>query len=200
MLLTRITGRGWIKEHHWDVTRIEIQNLIAAVTQYEIAYSHFPGPSNVIESDLIDFTFGTYGTSKASLGITNASGYQANNSELMAILTDNPNTVANTNHCRNPQRLVLYSARIAPDTNSPGLGPDGVLRDRWGNPYIISIHLKEDETCRDAFYSLPSVSGTNPPRVRARVMIWSLGPDGKADRTKSADAGVNKDNILSWSN
>jgi hypothetical protein len=28
------------------------------------------------------------------------------------------------------------------------------------------------------------------------VMVWSLGPDGKANRLKKADVGANKDNIL----
>lgn len=176
-----------------------MQQLVAAIQQYETIYNRFPLPPGVLQSTNSDFTFGTYGTSKASLGITNASGYQANNSELMAILTDTPLGTLNSNHSLNPQRINLFTARIAPDARSPGLGPDCVLRDALGNPYIVSIHLKEDETCSDAFYNLPSVSGTNPPHARARIMIWSLGPDGKADRTKSADAGANKDNILSWS-
>ena len=30
------------------------------------------------------------------------------------------------------------------------------------------------------------------------VMVWSLGPDGKADVAKSAKTDVNKDNVLSW--
>ena len=34
--------------------------------------------------------------------------------------------------------------------------------------------------------------------VRASVMVWSMGPDGKADPNQKANQGVNKDNILSW--
>jgi hypothetical protein len=29
-------------------------------------------------------------------------------------------------------------------------------------------------------------------------MIWSAGPDGKIDKGTKANAGVNKDNVLSW--
>jgi len=29
-------------------------------------------------------------------------------------------------------------------------------------------------------------------------MVWSLGPDGKADPNVKATQGVNKDNVLSW--
>ncbi len=175
-----------------------MQSLFAAIQQYETFYSRFPLPVGVTQSTNSDFTFGTYNTSMAALGITNASGYQANNSGIMAIITDNPNSIVNSNHCRNPQHLVLYDAHISPDTNSYGLGSDGVLRDPWGNPYIISINLNGNRKCRDALYSLPAVCGTNSAELPAPVVIWSLGPDGKADRTKQADAGVNKDNVLSW--
>jgi len=34
--------------------------------------------------------------------------------------------------------------------------------------------------------------------LRGTVMIWSLGPDGKADATVSAKGEPNKDNVLGW--
>jgi hypothetical protein len=33
---------------------------------------------------------------------------------------------------------------------------------------------------------------------KGKVMVWSLGPDQKADASKSAVANPNEDNILSW--
>lgn len=30
------------------------------------------------------------------------------------------------------------------------------------------------------------------------AMVWSFGPDDKADPSKKANEGVNKDNVLSW--
>jgi hypothetical protein len=81
--------------------------------------------------------------------------------------------------------------------------------------------LNGDGECRDAFYRFASVSEldsntqiglnqftrlTPPPysssevrdsfEIPGRIMIWSLGRDGKADRFQKANAGVNKDNIL----
>ncbi len=41
-------------------------------------------------------------------------------------------------------------------------------------------------------------TGPNRYEVRANVIVWSLGPDGLADAAIKANAGVNKDNILSW--
>jgi hypothetical protein len=105
------------------------------------------------------------------------------------------------------------------DTSSPGVGIDGVYRDPWGNPFIISMDLNNDEQCCDLLYSLASVS-QNPKSsnkqlgfnelintnangagdnylFHGRVIVWSAGPDKTYD-TSPANAGANKDNILSW--
>jgi len=109
------------------------------------------------------------------------------------------------------------------DTNSPGVGLDGVYRDPWGNPYIITLDLDHDTKSRDAFYRLASVSEIDPsstsglnrlfrftpapyksPKTRdafeaqTTIMVWSLGPDGTADASLKADKGVNRDNVLIW--
>jgi hypothetical protein len=31
-----------------------------------------------------------------------------------------------------------------------------------------------------------------------KVMVWSAGPDGQVDNGAKANAGLNKDNVLSW--
>jgi len=38
----------------------------------------------------------------------------------------------------------------------------------------------------------------NSFEYRGSVMVWSLGPDGLADQNSAANAGANKDNIVSW--
>jgi len=107
---------------------------------------------------------------------------------------------------------------------SPGVGIDGVYRDPWGNPYIITLDLNGDDRCRDAVYRLAAVSAlpsgpadkgvngltrVNPSDVDSfeankPVMIWSFGPDGWAGRDCRANGTVpglkvgNKDNVLSW--
>lgn len=109
----------------------------------------------------------------------------------------------------------------------PGIDNNLVYRDMWGNPYIISMDLNYDEQCSDACYSKHNVSYLNPQPVPAspqkgynglfnptdvtgtsdnflyhgKVMVWSAGPDGQIDLNSSAsgpNAGVNRDNILSW--
>jgi prepilin-type N-terminal cleavage/methylation domain-containing protein len=147
-------------------------------------------------------------------------GYAASNAELMAILTDSVtlpanNTVAtvNQNHSQNPNKLVLLNANFNSQNIGPGLGTDLLYRDPWGVPYIVTIDLNYDSLCRDAFYRMNGVSqdgnrghnglvaaagtGANAWEVRAPVVVWSFGPDRRIDNG-AANAGNNKDNVLSW--
>lgn len=160
-------------------------------------------------------------------------GWQANNSEVVSILNDvqrlpDGSATVDIGHAYNPKQLKFLDgfknvgylrppragvrATFAPD----GIGPDGVLRDPWGNPYIITLDLNYDGKCRDAFYSRWAVSHTsngtlglnglqladpndkNSYEAQGSVMVWSLGPDGQANPSIGANVGVNKDNILSW--
>ena len=102
------------------------------------------------------------------------------------------------------------------DPTLPGIGPDLVYRDPWGNPYVITMDLNYDDMCKDVFYSLSAISGpngnsnpglnglVNPTGTadnfehRGKVMVWSAGPDGKIDPNSAANTGANKDNVLSW--
>jgi prepilin-type N-terminal cleavage/methylation domain-containing protein len=192
-----------------------------------------------------DFTWGTAQNSGKALsptllnqrGITpfvgNPSGsWQANNSELVTILNDiivdlAGNKTADYNHNLNPQQTkFLDGFKSVNWSRAPsgagagvgkprGIGPDNVLRDPWGNPYIISLDLNYDGKCRDGFYSQAAVSrqsgamGYNGLRLAdpaiansyetsGSAMVWSLGPDGQANPGLPANQGVNKDNILSW--
>lgn len=167
----------------------------------------------------------------------NTGGWQNNNSELVAILRDmerfaDGTATVNADHRLNPQKQNFLDGfqdrnyQRPPGPGRPalpaprGVGPDGVLRDPWANPYIITLDLNFDGRCRDAFYRMQSVSqqqgeigfyglrlgpplgsgdtGPNRYEVRANVIVWSLGPDGLADASVKANQGVNKDNILSW--
>ena len=191
-----------------------------------------------------DFTFGTIhntgGLNPTLLtdrknqplpSITSAlnKGYQASNAEVIAILRDlekfrDGTATVNAGHSQNPQNTIFLNAKDVTTKNAnsakitalPGVGSDGVYRDPFGNPYIITLDLNYDNQCRDGFYRNPAVSSAggnsaslglnglsratanDPFEARTTVMVWSLGPDGKADVTVSANKGVNKDNILSW--
>ena len=208
------------------IARMDAAAIVQAIASFDSNYGHFPISSNAETAAQGDLTFGTVGTG-ASTVIKNAGAYQANNSELIGILCDlvkfgNGVDTPNADHARNPRRMQFLSVPFGGDTKSHGVGPDGVFRDPWGNPYIISLDLNRDGRCRDAFYCLASVSerrrGTNeilglsrskpPPfsndagrdsfEAKTPVMVWSFGPDGKADASAKADEGVNRDNVVSW--
>jgi prepilin-type N-terminal cleavage/methylation domain-containing protein len=188
-----------------SVARMEMASLRMAIIGYYNAYGRFPMPSTSISGD---FTFGPSG-----MGST-AGTYTANNSEVMAILMD-MDRLSNAKHAVNPRKLSFFTAQHTSYTNAHGLGPDFVLRDPWGNPYIISIDFDYNNRCEDAVYGNAVVSAdpanstagynglvrTPPSNVYecpGQIMIWSMGPDGQASTTVPANAGVNKDNVLSW--
>jgi prepilin-type N-terminal cleavage/methylation domain-containing protein len=224
---------------------MEINDLSGAINQYITTYSRVPATADtraaLANPDVTpDFTYGTWnqyggGTLKnkknQSLPMIQTQGLkpadQRCNSDIMAILKDmeqfrNGRTTPNVGHQLNPQKLPLLGAKETDGQISPGVGVDGVYRDPWGNPYIISLDMNGDERTRDGYYSLDAVSrdpsdptgkrgynglfrsGTaaNTFEFRGTVMVWSMGPDGTVnDPTKpnaGANVGANKDNILSW--
>lgn len=200
--------------------RIEIKDIETAITTYFSTYERWPVSTNIESFYKTDFTFGTAGT-RASLKLTDGGKSEANNSEIVSIITDtktfrNGKPTPNHDGSLNPKRIAFLNAKLS-DKNMDGIGTDGVYRDPWGNPYIVTIDLDGDGMCRDAFYSLLSVSaphdspngingliretnavGKTVCVLNQRVMVWSLGQDGKADPKTAADKGVNKDNIVSW--
>ena len=170
---------------------------------------------------------GGFKTPTGNCPITAPGNYQTNNAEVMAVLLDVehwPNSpgvaTINLGHGKNPSKTRYLNATMAGNNTSPGIGQDGIYRDMWGNPYIITIDANYDDKARDAFYRLPAVSTdlnshTTPPaglnglipkliggntvyEANAPVMVWSAGPDKMIDPTKGATVGANRDNILSW--
>ena len=216
----------------------EMQGLIASVGQYESTYSTMPTSKAASSAANPDFTFGTYQTGPPPMTVLPAntltggkgqflppignnagagfSGYQAYNSELMAILMDQTvtpggATTVNVGHARNPQSISFINPKMSGDTKSRGVGTDLVYRDPWGNPYIVTLDMDGNNKVRDGFYSLAAVSGGpngsgliqsaaggDTFEANATVMVWSLGPDGKANSGQPGNSGDNKDNILSW--
>jgi prepilin-type N-terminal cleavage/methylation domain-containing protein len=222
--------------------QMEIRDLANAISAYQTTYGRLPASKDTIDSLedptlTPDFTYGTaygggYWQNKAGQTIVvqtqNLRRGQKNNSEIIAILQDieyfrDGRPTPNVGHALNPQKINFLNAKEVGGAINPnvpprvaGVGPDGVYRDPWGNPYIISLDLNYDDRCRDGFYSLDAVSATAPgsrsgfngllkesarPNTfehRGSIMVWSLGPDGAADPSRSAIQGANKDNVLSW--
>ena len=186
--------------------KLEMTNLKLAISQYDNQYGRTP-LSKLAQSSVTpscpDFTCGTVrsnGTLVATTSVTSTgnSGYQNSNAELIAILTDSEDW-PNAGHVYNPQRHAFFNAKKVGDTKSSGVGRDGIFRDPWGNPYIITLDLNLDNRCQDGFY-YPLTKGAKSLLVADSVMIWSFGPDGKADsdHKTGVKGGVNKDNVLSW--
>jgi prepilin-type N-terminal cleavage/methylation domain-containing protein len=214
--------------------KTEIQGLKGAIEQYHASYQRYP-TSKSVRTDGVstfnpDFTYGTFGTTAAgdpryapakvknpTTIPTTMGKVSTNNSEVVAILMDLDRTTPLNPKKGNPenrQGTVFLNAKGSSNTTSPGVGPDGVYRDPWGSPYIITLDLNYDDSCRDGFYRADKVSAdpTNPARglngfvkadrdsweLRSGVMVWSLGPDKMADPLQPANKAPNKDNITSW--
>jgi hypothetical protein len=150
--------------------------------------------------------------------------YQANNSEVIAILRDDlaspdGSQTINANHARNPQQTKFLEGHTVISMTLPGIGPDDVYRDPWGNPYIITLDLNGDNRCRDAFYrnhivsqqtagkplgwlglnnSVDPTGNSDDYEAPVTVMVWSFGHDTMISGTQAANVNVNKDNLSSW--
>jgi prepilin-type N-terminal cleavage/methylation domain-containing protein len=231
--------------------KVEMSALVQAIVGYDNAYGRFPVSTNAQNAAATgsttgpanngDFTYGgtfpTPGGGTYNVGtpvpyaVPSATGVVSNNSEVIAILMDYTNypgttqPTVNYNHVKNPQQTKFLNPTIAPDINSPGVGPDLVYRDPWGNPYVITMDLNYDGQCNDAFYGLQKVS-QNPPggpgttgynglfnnvnstgasdnfQFHGQVMVWSAGPTIGAikgvDQTSSANSTVNRNHVISW--
>jgi len=206
--------------------RLQMAQIVVAVNDYDNTYGRLPAISQAVSSVAglnEDFTYGgTFKTPGGAPYDVQAPGtYHADNSELMAVLLDldrfpNGQTTVNAGHLKNPNHKVSLPVKMASDTTSPGVGLDGVYRDPWGNPYVITLDLNNDGKARDAFYKNPAISA-DPNNANAGlngliplststgvvfeanspVSVWSAGPKGMIENTR-ANQGANKDNILSW--
>jgi type II secretion system protein G len=218
--------------------KLEIAGIVNAINKYEADYNRLPATAQTINAAQgvpassggpADFTYGTYGlqdfrTPTGTQPISTAgvpSDQQRNNSEIMAVLLDleyfpDHTQTVNLNHIKNTNKTKYLNARMANDLKSPGIGNDGIYRDLWGSPYIITLDLNNDERARDGFYCMRDVSqisaqtgynglfnwrdstgNGNYFEINSPVAVWSPGPDKMIDHLR-ADRGANKDNILSW--
>ncbi len=170
------------------LARNDITILLGAINDYHATYNRMPASQrtrNSITDRCPDFTFGTAqrsgnsasptltggrGESLVPIGNTgNAGNWQANNSELVAILSardrmDDQTVTVNRDHNLNPQKknfLDGIKQKSFVKAGVPGVGgitPDLVMRDPWGRPYLVTIDLNFDGKCRDALYRMQAVS------------------------------------------
>jgi len=205
--------------------RMEISDIVSAINRYDADYSRYPSMQDAGSNDV------TYAGGTPLDTINNGSPFlglgtwNTNNSEVIAILMDlekypgGGTNTCNFGHVKNSHQTKFLNAKMVDSVSLPGVGPDLVYRDPWGNPYIISMDLNYNDSTWDACYGRAAVSraasgkpqginglfnpsdptgATDDYQYRGGVMVWSLGPDKVAKRTKSADLEENKDNVLSW--
>ena len=197
------------------VAKTETTTLAAAIQQYEQEYNRMPAPKEAelcaaANPDCADFTYGTIGRNgnllAANLPPISTYGsptFQGVNSEVMTILCQLNNTpeMAALAKARNPRHISFYQPKMAGAANGAGLGSDGVLRDPWGNPYIITADMDDNGKTLDGCYGILRKSAGVSPEIEAAVVVWSFGPDGSASTDPEKDGlkgGPNKDNVLSW--
>jgi prepilin-type N-terminal cleavage/methylation domain-containing protein len=214
-------------------SEMELSQIVQAIHSYYTTYSRYPVSKEAADAVVAnnaneDFTFGTTGVANYAgapiINDPNKVPYNTNNCEPVAILMDmltypNGQITVNTNHVKNPQQQKFLQAKPSGEITRPGVGPDGVYRDPWGNPYIISVDLNYDDKCWDAIYRSKGVSqkSNNDPAginglvnatdpkgngehfaFNGGVMAWSFGPNGKWDPAVKANESPNQDNVVSW--
>ena len=182
-----------------SVARTEMSDLATAIHQYETEYSRMPVHKEALAAanqSSPDFTYGTTGLPEYAPPIINAgaSAYQACNAELIDILVN-----VSPNNAFNPRQIPFFHAKTATARKGPGIDSvDHVFRDPFGNPYIITLDLGDDNKCQDGFYYDVIKKAGGGGLIPGQVMIWSFGPDGKYNSAVGPKQGENKDNILSW--
>ncbi len=200
--------------------------IVSALTEYQSVYGRFPVSAEAVESALPLYEDMTYGGMLEETHTWLAGPcYLTDNSELMAGLLDLEYSGAgiptiNYGHVQNPQRTKFLQAASAGGTNAlPGVGIDGMYRDPWGSPYMITLDFNGDGRVRDVLYSQPAVS-QDPLKLQegllasikstnaqgnvvfefpGSILVWSAGPDRHVSTYAKANEGVNRDNILSYS-
>jgi prepilin-type N-terminal cleavage/methylation domain-containing protein len=211
--------------------RTEISGLITVINQYKQDYGVWPVPKEAQEIAAQPVGFRnkvlppgdyTFGTATLNTVLDNDKPWLTDNRGVIAILMAR-NVEPNLGNARNPRKTPYLTVNDAKDNTSPGIGPDNVYRDPFGNPYIISFDLDYDNRLTDRLYGLGDVSSLgsnnqpgyaghvyNPTKTwweaQQGVMVWSMGPDagftigggGGNPYVPGARLGQNKDNILSW--
>jgi prepilin-type N-terminal cleavage/methylation domain-containing protein len=165
--------------------QVDMNNIVAAVSAYQAQYTMAPTPNplpgNADRSK--DYSF------------------SAGNGDVTVILMD-VDALANANHARNPQKHSFLNVKTHDGVTTPGVSTtDYNFRDPWGNPYIIAFDLDFDNKV-DVGNGVDPTYSVYPYRGKPQaVIVWSKGPDGKAEQGDGTNKGrepLNRDNIKSW--
>jgi hypothetical protein len=103
----------------------------------------------------------------------------------------------NLNDAANPRKIVFLTVPDAKDPAAPRSGikiSDGQWYDPWGQTYRIAIDGTYDNQIANPY---GSTGGAGSDPIRAGVIAWSLGKDGKLG--KNGDGKLTgSDDVISW--
>ena len=219
--LGRVKSKGQLQK-----ARFEMSAIVSAIAEYQSTYSRYPVSDDALKAAAAlgeDITYGGV-VEGTTIWISGPSIYLTNNCEIMAVLLDlelygDGTPTINEGHIKNPRQNKFLELKTRSDKNAfPGIGIDGIYRDPWGSPYVVTVDLNNDGRARDFFYRRPSVSenranrniglkdlvqvvdtnGTVFYEASSPVVVWSPGPDRLLHTEQKANEGWNRDNVLSW--
>ena len=195
------------------LAKLDCSSIAQAITQYNMDnIGRFPSArGEQANTKGGDITF--------SMHDNGPTGAVPHNGDLMIILSAieslGGNNV-NAGHARNSKKFNYLQSKLTSSKEKPGMGPDGIYRDPFGNPYVVTVDKSGDGKCYDFFYGDGAVSGTGgqiganglmketlPNGVSgyiltAKAMVWSAGPDREVSPGQGALEGKNYDNIIGW--
>ena len=185
------------------MARIDCQTIASSIKQYYDDYKRYPvrkgQKPNTLGGDL------TYENTDVM-----------NSDAIVTLIDDTVLTDVNRNHRANFEKRRYFEPKMVTNYDEQGIGPDGVFRDPFGNPYVISVDLNRDDKCCDLYYEQPGISGISTDRIGhhglmretinqqelfalpGTVMVWSVGPDREFGTALNAKEGTNYDNIIGW--
>ena len=203
------------------LARLDCYSIAQAIDSYQMKYIG----KNPIGSNLDSYSGGA--TLGGDITFGGATLNQPSNADIMIILSAleelGGNTV-NKGHVRNPGKRDYLKAKLTNSKDKPGLGPDGIYRDPFNNPYVITVDNDGDGKCWDYLYANKQVAGPGGAEIganglikesrdhdddpstpviegyvkRAKVMVWSAGPDREVSDGDRATMGKNQDNIVGF--
>jgi prepilin-type N-terminal cleavage/methylation domain-containing protein len=142
------------------LAKLDCATIAQAVTQYNMDnIGRFPTkPGEEMNTVGSDITFSVHDDSSR--------GRAPHNSDIMIILSAleglGDNSDVNIGHGRNIKKFNYLGAKMTDTEGNPGMGPNGMYRDPFGNPYVVTIDRNGDDKCWDWLYGDKNVSGTGP--------------------------------------
>ena len=217
------------------LARLDCSTIAQAITQYNLDnIGRFPIERGVApNTDGGDITFSGHNNPKPNVLLENdqewKDGKGPSNAQIMIILSGlegmGDNADINRGHSRNIKKInFLGMKKFAENNSTPGVGPNGIFRDPFGNPYVVTVDKNGDDKCWDMLYGKKAVSedpgdpgapiGAHGLKkhedgyvLMSKAMVWSAGPDRYAsDQHKALNEefelsgfkGTNDDNIIGW--